>query len=99
MGNANTAGPMPIARLTNDEYSNTIRDLLADPSQPGRALPPDSEGASGYSTAPKMDVRLIRAYQQAAETLAPVAVAKLGMLFSCDAGSTRDKEDACADRT
>src|SRR5689334_7793482 len=35
------AAPAPLRRLTNEEYNNTVRDLLGDRSRPADAFPPD----------------------------------------------------------
>ena len=35
-------GEAPLRRLTNEEYDNTIADLLGDTSRPAQAFPPES---------------------------------------------------------
>ncbi len=42
------AGTVPMARLTRDEYRNTLRDLLGIDLHAGDRLSPDGEGASGF---------------------------------------------------
>ena len=42
------AGHTPAARLTRDQYRNTLRDLLGVDLHAGSRLPPEGEGASGF---------------------------------------------------
>src|SRR5450432_1198408 len=37
----NAAGTMPLRRLTNREYNNTVHDLFGDTTQPADAFPLD----------------------------------------------------------
>src|SRR4051794_31215231 len=41
------AAPVPLRRLTNEEYNNTVRDLLGDTSRPADAFAPD-EAVGGF---------------------------------------------------
>src|SRR6188768_1762358 len=43
-----SAGPLPLLRLTHREYTNTMAELLGDTSKPGSTFEPDMPGASGY---------------------------------------------------
>ena len=92
-------GPAPIRRLTRFEYSNTIRDLLGDTTQPGDQLPPELKG-NGFSndatslTTPRL---LVDAYQSVAHDIAVRATKDATTLASttkCD--TTKMSEDACA---
>jgi hypothetical protein len=66
-------GHVPIHRLTNAEYDNTVRDLLYTKSQPAQAFEPTPPGRSGWrndSDALKISDDLVNAYYDAAEALA-----------------------------
>jgi hypothetical protein len=64
------AAPVPLRRLTNEEYNNTIRDLLGDPSRPADAFPPD-EVVAGFenNTVSPVTQALVERYADAAEAL------------------------------
>jgi hypothetical protein len=90
---AHDPGPTPFRRLTRDEYDHTVRDLLGDTTQPGRAFPPDEAlGSFGAGTA--VSLLQTELYASAAETLAANAVADLPALLPCDPAIVG--EDACA---
>src|SRR5260370_1399748 len=40
-GDPRAAGPMPLRRLSNREYDNTVHDLLGDTSAPAQQFPGD----------------------------------------------------------
>lgn len=89
-----SAAPVPLRRLSREEYNNSVRDLLADRSRPADAFPPD-ESVSGFesnSIAP-VTTPLIERYLDAAEGLASSAVKRLDTVAPCPAGHA---EDACA---
>ena len=74
-------GHVSIHRLTNDEYSNTMRDLLFTSSRPGDALPPTTAGFSGFTNdSDHLAVYddLIVGYYNAAEALAKEVLASKG---------------------
>lgn len=98
-------GPAPLRRLTTNEYSNTVRDLLGDTTSPGSGLPPQVDGAGGQDPfgndadqqAPSP--LLIQDYQSVAESVAARATADstaLGKLSSCAANVTASTEASCA---
>lgn len=67
------AGRATIHRLTNEEYNNTVRDLLFTNLHPADAFPTSSMGFSGYtndSDALKTYSELVSNYYNAAEALA-----------------------------
>ncbi|MGZ3742309.1 MAG: DUF1592 domain-containing protein [Pseudobdellovibrionaceae bacterium] len=67
------AGRTTIHRLTNEEYNNTVRDLLFTNLHPADAFPTSSIGYSGYtndSDALKTYAELVSDYYNAAEALA-----------------------------
>lgn len=82
------AAPVPLRRLTNEEYNNTVRDLLGDTSRPADVFPPDETvgGFENNTVAPITQAGVER-YMEAAEALAARAVTRLDTLAPCPAGS------------
>jgi hypothetical protein len=92
----NAAGLMPMRRLTNREYNNTVRDLLGDLSKPAAQFPTDRDKTFAFRRAGDLAVQDATLIRTAAETLAAAAVPKLSpnsALLPCDPASG---EDACA---
>lgn len=89
-----TAAPAPLRRLTNEEYNNTVRDLLGDTSRPADAFPPD-EAIGGFenNTVSPVTSLLVERYMGAAEALAAAATKSIDKLSPCPAGETHE---ACA---
>ena len=96
-------GRAPIRRLTTYEYSNTVRDLLGDTTNPGSALPPQVDSkqnpfgndADEQSPTPV----LIEKYQTVGEAIAARATADataLSKLHSCASNVTPANEEGCA---
>ncbi len=94
-----SAGPAPLRRLTREQYTNTVADLLASDRAPGErrgggGLPADETvGAfrSNLVAAPtELDVQQL---MEAAERAARSATDRHGELYTCDAG-----EDHCVAR-
>ena len=80
-GTGYSPGHVSIHRLTNDEYSNTVRDLLFTASRPGDHLPPTTAGFSGYTNdSDHLNVypELVAGYYDAAEKLAHELLASKG---------------------
>jgi hypothetical protein len=92
----NAAGPMPMRRLTNREYNNTVRDLLGDASQPANQFPSDRDKGFEFRRAGDLAAQDATLLRTAAETLAANAKAKVApnMLLPCDPATAG--EDACA---
>ena len=88
----NAAGTMPLRRLTQREYNNTVRDLLGVTSKPGDNFPSDTETNfifPHYGDVATLDASRMR---DAAEAIAPtVDVTKLA---PCVGGAAA--ETACA---
>jgi hypothetical protein len=88
----NAAGPMPLRRLSQREYNNTVRDLLGVQSKPAGNFPPDLDGDfifRRYGVVSTLDASRMR---EAAEAISPtVDVAKLA---PCTGGASA--ETACA---
>jgi len=77
-------GPVPLRRLTHEEYNNSVRDLLGDTTRPADAFPPD-EAVSGFESnnlAPVTSAWVER-YMDASEALASAAASKLDTLAPC----------------
>jgi hypothetical protein len=89
-----TAARLPLQRLTQLEYTRTVRDLLGDPSLVPALLPGDTISASGYLEGITIGPSEATGLQEAAERLASAAVPTLGQWAPCDAASMG--EDACA---
>lgn len=86
---------LPLHRLSDAEYDNTVRDLLNDTSQPATTFPADPRGESGFTVATdEVSPIHVSRYMYAAEQLAANAVKNLGKLSSCDTAARG--EDACA---
>lgn len=86
--------PVPLRRLSREEYNHTVRDLLADTTRPADAFPPD-EAVGGFESnniAP-VTALLVQRYMDAAEALAAAAVGRLEKLAPCSAGQPHE---ACA---
>jgi hypothetical protein len=95
-GDPNAAGLMPMRRLTNREYNNTVHDLLGDTSAPANQFPSDRDVSFQFRRAGDLAVQDATLLRTAAETLAASAKAKVAptMLLPCDPATAG--EDACA---
>jgi hypothetical protein len=85
---------MRLRRLTADEYSHTIEDLLGDTSNPGRRFAGDAVGPSGFATAGLIAGLEFRQHMEAAEQVAAGAALRLEKLLPCDPAA--GGEDRCA---
>src|SRR4029077_8285714 len=90
-------GHVAIHRLTNDEYDNTVQDLLFTTATPATAFDPSPAGQSGFSNdsnALILSDDLIAAYYTAGEALAKGVIASKGQ-----AGGAYGKIVGCAPST
>jgi hypothetical protein len=94
-GDPNTAGPMPLRRLTRREYNNTIRDLLGDTSKPADSFPPDQESDFTFRRAGLVATVDATRLGGAAESLAAAAEARFATLVPCAPAAPTD-EEPCA---
>lgn len=90
------AGPMPIRRLTQREYNNTVRDLLGDNTRPADGFPPDDHLEAvtdnyAFPVAPVVDSLLASRLRDAASSVA--ATADLSKLLPCT--PTASNEQVC----
>ena len=80
-GSAYAPGHVAIHRLTNDEYDNTVQDLLFTTTTPATAFDPSPAGESGFSNdsnALIISDDLIASYYTAGEALAKAVIASKG---------------------
>jgi hypothetical protein len=92
------AGPAPLRRLTQEQYRNTVRELLGI-KELGTDLPVD-EGSAGFfgnTIAPVSELHLEK-YGRAAELLARAAVQRLPGLLPCQHPVAEADRSACATR-
>ena len=89
----NAAGVMPLQRLTNREYNNTVRDLLGDATQPATQFPTDHDLGLVFRRPGSVAVQDATLLRSAAESLAAAAVKNLKPLVPCDPATG---DDACA---
>ncbi|MCC6645113.1 MAG: DUF1592 domain-containing protein [Polyangiaceae bacterium] len=78
------AAPAPLRRLSNEEYDNSVRDLLGDTTRPAADFPPD-ELAGGFESGSVSPVTqsLVERYLAAAEALSAAAAPRLPTLGGC----------------
>lgn len=96
-------GHSPLRRLTTREYSNTVRDLLGDTTNPGNALPAQADtkhNLFGNDADEQASTSLlIEKYQSVAEAIAQRATADaaaLSRLHTCARNLAASAEEACA---
>ena len=80
-GSSDSPGHVAIHRLTNDEYDNTVQDLLYTTSTPATQFDPSPAGQSGFSNdsnALILSDDLTTSYYQAGEALAQAVIASKG---------------------
>jgi hypothetical protein len=92
---AESAGPLPLLRLTHREYSNTMAELLGDTTKPGATFEPDMPGASGYQAPGTVATETARGYMAAAETLAATAITSKKLVIPCSAPADAAAETTC----
>jgi Protein of unknown function (DUF1592)/Protein of unknown function (DUF1588)/Protein of unknown function (DUF1595)/Protein of unknown function (DUF1587) len=90
-----SAGPLPLLRLTHREYSNTMAELLGDTTKAGTTFEPDSPGASGYQAPGTVATETARGYMAAAETLAATAITAKKLAIPCTAPANAAAETTC----
>ena len=85
----------PMARLTNAQLNNTLRDLFAPAEVPLVALPLELEGRGGFRNNADLALAspaLVEAFQRAAVDVANAVVIDIDALLPCAAA----QEPACA---
>ncbi|MDP3274614.1 MAG: DUF1588 domain-containing protein [Deltaproteobacteria bacterium] len=89
-----TTEPMPLLRLTREQYVNTVRDLFRDPGLLAPTFAPD-DAISGFHVGASTSALHVEQQLNAAESIAERAATRLQMYVSC-APATGD--EACAAR-
>jgi Protein of unknown function (DUF1592)/Protein of unknown function (DUF1588)/Protein of unknown function (DUF1595)/Protein of unknown function (DUF1587)/Protein of unknown function (DUF1585) len=100
LGDTSEAGPKELVRrLTHSQYNNTVRDLLADYSQPANRFPEEDyvDGFKNQLTAQGMPPLLVETYSTSADKLALNAfrIGDVNGLIPCKPSSAAD--DKCRD--
>jgi hypothetical protein len=90
-----SAGVMPLQRLTHREYSNTMAALLLDTTKPGSKFPPDGPGPGGFEAPRTVATENARGYMETAETLAVAALAAKKVVIPCTAPADAAAEATC----
>jgi hypothetical protein len=90
-------GLSPLRRLTQQEYSNTVRELLAEELPVAAAFSPDELAGAypGNYFTPISEAQFTQ-YAGAAQAVAARAVARLPQLVPCAAGAQGQAATACA---
>lgn len=89
-------GTVALRRLTNDQYRNTVRDLLGvDAGVVDTFVPDERIGAFKSNGVAPLGELQVEDYMDAAEVIATEAAVDLGGLLPCDPGAIG--EDACAE--
>jgi hypothetical protein len=83
---------MPLMRLTNREYDDTVHDLLGDTTQPATQFASDRDPTFEFRRAGDLAVQDATLLQTAAESLAAAAIPNLNTMLSC----APTGGDACA---
>ncbi len=93
-----SAGPLPLIRLSHREYNNTIRDLLGDTSNPATDWAPDNATTQGFEA--PTDVAKLVITDVESESLAIVDRAitanRLTPLIPCTNPAAGTAETTCA---
>lgn len=102
LATAGDPGEVPLRRLSNTEYNNTIRDLTGQDLQPAREFPTDGAAGEGFTNAAEsltdVSPALLTKYLSAARDVAEYAVL-LPDGFRFEPGKTRrDWTDASTAR-
>lgn len=90
-----SAGVMPLRRLTHREYSNTMAELLSDTTKPGAKFEPDGPGPGGFEAPGTVATETARGYMEAAETLAAAALTAKKVVIPCTAPADAAAEITC----
>ena len=90
-----SAGVMPLRRLTHREYSNTMAELLGDTTKPGSKFEPDGPGPGGFEAPTTVATETARGYADAAETLAATALTAKKIVVPCSAPADAAAETTC----
>jgi Protein of unknown function (DUF1592)/Protein of unknown function (DUF1588)/Protein of unknown function (DUF1595)/Protein of unknown function (DUF1587) len=90
-----SAGVMPLRRLTHREFSNTMAELLGDTTKPGSKFEPDGPGPGGFEAPGTVATETARGYMDAAEALAAAALTAKTIVIPCTAPADAAAETTC----
>jgi len=90
-----SAGSLPLLRLTHREYSNTMAELLGDTTNLGATFEADAPGLSDYDAPGTVATETARGYMAAAETLAATAITTKKISIPCSAPADAAAEKNC----
>lgn len=90
-----SAGVMPLRRLTHREFSNTMAELLGDTTKPGSKFEPDGPGPGGFEAPGTVATETARGYMEAAEALAAAALTGKKITIPCNAPADAAAETTC----
>lgn len=90
-----SAGQMPLRRLTNREYSFTMAALLKDTTMAGSKFEPDGPGLGGFEAPRTVATQNARNYMESAETLAAAALTAKNVVIPCTAPVDATAEKTC----
>ncbi len=93
---AESAGLLPMLRLTHREYRNTMADLLGNTTNPSAAFEADGPGNSGFETPNNVGTLNAQMYMEQAALLAESAMAGNRVPVPCTAPADPTAENSCA---
>jgi hypothetical protein len=96
-GSALNAGVTPLRRLTREQYSNTVRDLIGGSALAADNLSDDEKIGPFHSNAIAPITELeVQQYAEAAATLATAAVPNMGKISPCSLAGDTGSSTTCA---
>ena len=93
---AESAGVLPMLRLTHREYRNTMADLLGTTTNPAEGFEPDGPGNSGFETPNNVATVNAQMYMEQAALLAESAMTSGRLTIPCGAPANQAAENTCA---
>jgi len=98
-GDPNSAGPLPLRRLTRTEYDHVATALLGTEVSLSAGFPSEPTGSSGFATPGQMSDVDATLYERGAGNLATLLVGRLNELLPCAAGASgAAAERSCAEQ-
>jgi hypothetical protein len=93
---AESAGILPMLRLTHREYRNTMVDLLGTITNPSAGFEPDGPGDSGFETPNNVATLNAQMYMEQAALLAEAAMTGGRLTVPCTTPANTAAENTCA---
>jgi hypothetical protein len=91
-----SAGVLPMLRLTHREYRNTMADLLGTTTNPAAGFEADGPGNNGFETPNNVATLHAQMYMEQAALLAESAMTSGRLTVPCTAPAGAAAENACA---